>query len=146
MSRDTIFSAPPPKCLTGEDRLSKPKHVTHLATFPNFFNSDQDHSLGRPQGRKKQPHDRDLQCNDLQQGPSCRKSIQPNCQLTSSYDILAFDPNYAARSPRTRWPQGGGSTLTSAGQPQLYEVQRLSKRAAPRRYDSQGVKTSLTHQ
>lgn len=146
MSRDTIFTVPPPKYFRGEDRLSKPKHVTHLATFPNFFNSDEDHSIGKPQGRKTQPDDRNLHCNDLQQGPNCRRSIQPSCQLVSSYDLLAFDPNYVARSPRARSPQEQGSTLTTAGQPQLYEVQRPSKRAVPRRYDSQGVQASLTHQ
>lgn len=113
MARETIFTGPQSRAITGNDLQPKHKSILHLVTERNFLSNDQDFSLTRPyspypavnQGRKSIANvmyhlDRARTPDEWERPVSARKTLpQSESKLASSFD-LSWDSSASTPTPK----------------------------------------------
>ena len=155
MSRETIFTIAPPKCLRGEDRAFRPRQAPQLSTRTNFLAADADHSRERsgaqaPPARLKRHIP---SCNFHMNAEAARRRDEVSGKHrtarsakanASSRDFLSFHPRGRENAQPARLnPQA--SQLSHAGVPLKQENPRSAKRLRPNYADSSQVKLTFTY-
>ncbi|CAG9321631.1 unnamed protein product [Blepharisma stoltei] len=156
MSRDTIFTTEPAKYFQSEDLPQKPKHATHLVTYPNFLISDIDHSLDRPftsspqKQNKKFVYSYNFNINrenlpqDFDKKPIGKKRTQfSNNAYSSTFNPISFD---ASQSESKSKPLKKRNPFHQSSLKNLHEDHKLSvKSNYSKIHDSRGVKDLLNY-
>ena len=158
MSRSTIFTEEPSKCLTGDDKKARPVRASHLVTYSNFLTADQDHYRGfssnltpakKKQSQENNQHSSYSASNDFSTISQKRKHESSAKQRGSSYNIISFNPECqeapASATNIPRRPEKLASHMRSAAEPTEMKEHRASRKVNLNRFDSEGAKSAFTY-